>query len=158
MGGGCTYLSRIDTPITFKLHPTTYSMDPRHNKRLKTVQNLFALSFNADQSQVEIPFKDETFAKDILSHKTEINACIQKYAPKYPVDKIAKIDISILQLAIYELLFVKERQPTKVIINEAVELAKELGNERSYAFVNAVLGSVVNEISSKESSDGNKSE
>ena len=133
-------------------------MDPRHHKRLKTVQNLFALSFDADPEHLKIPFKDETFSKDIVAHKEEINACIQKYAPKYPVDKIAKIDISILQLAIYELLFVEKKQPTKVIINEAVELAKELGNERSYAFVNAVLGSIVNEISSKESSDGNKSE
>ncbi|QQS43584.1 transcription antitermination factor NusB [Candidatus Roizmanbacteria bacterium] len=133
-------------------------MDPRHHKRLKTVQNLFALSFEGDKNFVEVPFKDETFSKDILAHKEEINACIQKYAPKYPVEKIAKIDISILQLAIYELLFVKKKQPTKVIINEAVELAKEMGNERSYAFVNAVLGSVVNDITSKEPSDGNKSE
>jgi len=133
-------------------------MDPRHHKRLKTVQNLFALSFHADEAHTKIPFKDEVFSKDILAHQEEINASIQKFAPKYPVDKIAKIDLCVLQLAIYELLFVEKRQPTKVIINEAVELAKELGNERSYAFVNAVLGSVVNEISSKETSDGNKSE
>lgn len=132
-------------------------MDPRHDKRLKTVQNLFALSFESEQNHVEAPFKNETLSRDILAQKEEINALIQKHAPKYPVDKIAKIDISILQLAIYEMMFVEERQPTKVIINEAVELAKELGNERSYAFVNAVLGSVVNEVSNTDTSDGNKS-
>ncbi|MDO8741794.1 MAG: transcription antitermination protein NusB, partial [Candidatus Roizmanbacteria bacterium] len=68
---------------------------------------------------------------------------IKKYAPKYPLDKIAKVDLAILQLAVYELMFEK-KQPAKVIIDEAVELAKELGSDKAYAFVNAVMGKVYN--------------
>lgn len=133
-------------------------MDPRHQKRLNIVQNLFAQSFSSSDTGGNLPFQDENLTKKILSHREEINDCIQKHAPKYPVDKIAKIDMSILQLAIYELLFEKKKQPTKVVINEAVELAKELGNERSYAFVNAVLGSVLKDITNNGSNDGKKSQ
>jgi len=49
--------------------------------------------------------------------------------------------LSILRLAVFELL-IDKKEPTKVVINEAVEIAKELGNERSFAFINAVLGSI----------------
>jgi N utilization substance protein B len=56
--------------------------------------------------------------------------------------------LAILQLAIYELL-IEKKEPPKVIIDEAVELAKEFGSEKSYAFVNAILGKVYLSISDK---------
>ena len=119
-------------------------MDIRHSKRLHIVQNLYALCFvNDDLTQV-LPHKDEATTKEIISHLDQIDHHIQKHAPKYPLDKIAKIDKSILRLAIYELL-IERKEPIKVVINEAIELAKELGNERSYAFINAVLGSIDSE-------------
>jgi len=123
-------------------------MDPRHTNRLHTVQNLFAISFTADESKKIPPHKKNTLFLDVRAHETEINKLISKYAPKFPLDRIARIDLSILQLALYELTVLK-KDPMKVIINEAVELAKELGNDRSFAFVNAVLGSVVEDIESK---------
>ena len=58
------------------------------------------------------------------------------------VDQIAKADLAILRLAIYELM-IERQEPPKVIINEAVDLAKEMGSDRSFAFVNAVLGAIV---------------
>lgn len=132
-------------------------MDPRHRKRLKIVQNLFAVSFVSDTT-ISLPQEQEKAVTDrILKHIEEIDTCIRKYAPKYPLDKIARIDKCILRLALYELLIEKE-QPTKVIINEAVELAKELGNDRSYAFINAVLGAIVSEINSQSNTDGNTTE
>ncbi|MBP9691446.1 hypothetical protein KBD81_05200 [Candidatus Woesebacteria bacterium] len=132
-------------------------MDPRHQKRLNTVQNLFARTFRIDESLSELPHKDDPLSILVLEKKNEIHAQIEKYAPKYPIANIAHIDLAILQLAIYELMFAPEKQPAKVVINEAVEIAKELGNDRSFAFVNAVLGSILNEITS-EKRDGNKSE
>ena len=123
-------------------------MDPRHTNRLHTVQNLFAISFTADESKKIPPHKKNTLFLDVRVHETAINKLISKYAPKFPLDRIARIDLSILQLALYELTVLK-KDPMKVIINEAVELAKELGNDRSFAFVNAVLGSVVEDIKSK---------
>ncbi|MDA1317115.1 MAG: transcription antitermination protein NusB [bacterium] len=123
-------------------------MDPRHTIRLHTVQNLFAISFSPDESKKVPPFKKNGLYLEVLKNESEVNKHISKHAPKFPLDRIARIDLCILQLALYELLILK-KDPTKVIINEAIELAKELGNDRSFAFINAVLGSVVDEIELK---------
>ena len=113
-------------------------MDPRHELRIKIVQQLFALSFLKSKDQ---PIDGKT--KQVIKNISKINSLIKKYAPKYPLGKIAKVDLAILQLAIFELMFEK-KQPAKVIINEAVELAKELGSDKAYSFVNAVMGKVYN--------------
>lgn len=123
-------------------------MDIRHTNRLHTVQNLYSLSFDGEESKRKIPFKNDTTTDEIMKNLDQIDIHIQKHAPKYPIDKIAKIDRCILRLAIYELLIGK-KEPVKVIINEAIELAKELGNDRSFAFVNAVLGSFYTQKTAK---------
>ena len=66
----------------------------------------------------------------------------KRQAPEYPVDKINRIDLAILRLASYELM-VEQKEPKNVIIDEAVELAKEYGNESSPGFVNGVLGKII---------------
>ena len=111
-------------------------MDPRHDLRVKIVQQLFALSFLKSKNQ---PIGAKT--KEIIKNIVEINGLIKKYAPKYPLDKIAKVDLAIMQLAVYELIFEK-KEPAKAIINEAVELAKEMGSDKAFGFVNAVLGKI----------------
>ena len=113
-------------------------MDPRHSFRVKIVQQLFALSFTKGKIRSK---NDKT--KEIIKNNSEINNFIKKYAPKYPLDKIAKVDLAILQLAVYELM-IEKKQPPKVIINEAVELAKEIGSDKAFGFVNAVLGKIYN--------------
>lgn len=115
-------------------------MDVRHQRRIKLVQNLFGSSFaGASVSQAD---SDEQILKEISTNKAEIDSYIEKYAPRYPLEKISKIDLAILRLAIYELIF-ERKNPPKVIIDEAVTLAREFGTERSYSFVNGVLGSIV---------------
>lgn len=109
------------------------SADPRHKKRVIIVKQLFAESF-ASQKHVE----DET--KNIIKQKEKIDQIIQGSAPTWPVDKLNKIDLAILRLAIYELE--KNITPPKVVIDEAVELAKEFGGENSPSFVNGVLGTI----------------
>lgn len=127
-------------------------MDPRHLKRIKIVQNLFAHTFQSEDYPFQMPHKEVTETEDVLSHQAEIDTYIHKYAPKYPLAKMGKLDTCILRLALYELIFAPQKEPSKVVINEAVEIAKELGNERSFAFVNAVLGSVMNEMSATNES------
>lgn len=117
-------------------------MDPRHSERIKIVQNLFASSFSDNQKN--LPVKD-SMTGEILDNLEKIDSLIAKHAPRYPLNRIAKTDLSILRLSVYELI-IKPVEPSKVIINEAVELAKELGSDRSYAFINAVLGSILNEL------------
>jgi len=80
-----------------------------------------------------------------MAHLTDIDARIHAAAPEWPVDKIAKIDLAILRLAIYELT-VEKKEPPKVIIDEAIELAKEYGNDASSKFVNGVLGTILKSI------------
>lgn len=114
-------------------------MDPRHAERIKIVQQLYSLLFN--------PVKRSNLDKktrQILKKRGTIDKLIEGAAPKYPIEKISRVDLAVLRLAVFELMMEKT-QPPKVIINEAVELAKEMGGERSSAFVNAVLGSIFEE-------------
>lgn len=120
-------------------------MDPRHKKRLKIIQELYALEFTKQNS---LTHKTHL----ILKSADNLNNLIEKYAPKFPLKKIAKIDLAILRLAIFELV-IEKQEPEKVIINEAVELAKEFGSKKSYGFVNAVLGRIYDEFSKTEKKD-----
>jgi len=117
--------------------------DPRHHRRVEIVQQLYAFSFDP-----EFVYEDKSktidTVREIIQHKEVLDKYIVNHAPKYPLDQIAKADLAIMRLAIFELMFDK-KEPSKVIINEAVELAKELGSDRSYAFVNAVLGAIISE-------------
>lgn len=111
--------------------------DPRHLQRVKLVQNLFAYSFNPDNSKKFHLGKLSQITEVI----TDIDTLIEKAAPQFPVVKIAKIDVAILRLAIFELLYEK-KEPPKVIIDEAIELAHELGGDGSSPFINGVLGTL----------------
>ena len=76
----------------------------------------------------------------ILKKSGKIDKEIEEAAPTWPVDKLNKIDLAILRLAIYELE--EGKTPPKVVIDEAVELAKQYGSENSPSFVNGVLGTI----------------
>ena len=80
-------------------------------------------------------------AKLILEKKVKIDNQIKKAAPAWPIDKLNRIDLAILRLSVYELLFTDT--PPKVVIDEAVEIAKEFGAESSPSFVNGVLGTIL---------------
>lgn len=82
--------------------------------------------------------------KEVVKRQAEIDAILSPAAPEWPVEQIARIDRAVLRLAIYELV-IKQEVPPKVIINEAVELAKSFGGENSSKFVNGVLGTVYRE-------------
>ncbi len=117
-------------------------MDVRHQKRTTIIQELYAHSFVSHEDIKKLDPKTQ----EVLTHTKELNGKIHQFASKFPIDKIARVDVAILQLAIYELT-IEKKEPPKVIINEAVELAKELGSDKSYAFINAVLGRVYGETS-----------
>lgn len=111
------------------------SQDPRHKRRQHFIEELFSADFH------EQPVSSET--QTILDNKEGIDKEIQKAAPDFPIDKINKIDLAILRLAVYELVF-KQKEPKNVIIDEAVELAKEYANETSPSFINGVLSHISN--------------
>ena len=112
------------------------SHDPRHLRRREIVKALFAESFTAQPEHL----KD---AKEILKKKGKLDSEIAKAAPAWPTDKLNRIDLAILRLAVYELR--RGETPPKVVIDEAVELAKEFGAESSSSFINGVLGTIFKE-------------
>lgn len=81
--------------------------------------------------------------RGVIQNKENIDANIHGLAPAWPIVQIPVIDRNILRLAIFEIL-IDNKVPTKVAINEAVELAKTFGSDNSSRFVNGVLGSVSN--------------
>ena len=108
---------------------------PRHQKRITIVQELFSVSFKKGENYLPK-------TKQILKLLNKIDPLITSSAPEFPLDKIAKVDLAILRLAIYELT-IEKKEPPKVIIDEAVELAKTYGGDGSPPFVNGVLGTIL---------------
>lgn len=111
--------------------------DPRHLKRIETVKALFADSFTPQEGE-----SDDI--KEIHKSRKSIDKLIKEAAPQWPLDKLNKIDLAILRLAVFELT--KTKTPPKVIIDEAVELAKRYGSENSFSFVNGVLGTIYKDM------------
>ena len=77
----------------------------------------------------------------VVDNQEKIDSILRPAAPEWPIDQIALVDLIIMRMGIYELLFTEE-VPPKVAINEAVELAKAFGGENSSKFVNGVLGTI----------------
>lgn len=89
--------------------------------------------------------------KGIAEHIKEIDAIIVKVAPEWPLNQVAIIDRNILRIGLYELLYAdKNEVPSKVAINEAIELAKSYGGQNSSKFANGVLGTVYRQIANEE--------
>jgi len=96
--------------------------------------------------EAALPRPGEEFAQflvsGVIAHQERLDPLIQEYAPEWPLEQMAFIDRNILRLAIFELL-VARSAPVKVIINEAVELAKLFGSDSSHRFINGVLGALL---------------
>ena len=115
--------------------------DPRHIRRQRVVQDLFAHTFLNQETQ-------ESVALDVIKLFPEIDLRVAKSAPAWPIDKINRIDLAILRFGTYELTHTDT--PAKVVIDEAVELAKEFGGESSPSFINGVLGSIVKDYEAEK--------
>ena len=102
------------------------------------MQALFEWEFN---SKVKL---DKEVSK-IVKMGARVDKQIQNAATSRPLEQINKIDLAILRLAIFEII-TKNDTPTKVVIDEAIELGKEYGSDSSASFINGVLGRVVETI------------
>lgn len=113
----------------------------RAQKLLDSILNEFAPKLT------EKKFATETL-DGVLKNQTDILDIIQKYAPEWPLDKIARIDRAILEIGVYEVVFAHDIPPV-VAINEAVEIAKHFGDNNSQKFINGVLSSVMKNFHEK---------
>lgn len=84
----------------------------------------------------------ERLVRGVSQREAELDATLGPIAPEWPIEQIARMDRVVLRIGLYELEYEKD-VPPKVVINEAVELAKAFGSENSSKFVNGVLGTVL---------------
>jgi transcription antitermination protein NusB len=112
-------------------------MDPRHIKRIEFMQQVFAYSFRIEEDQRQQFLIDHPEVAALISQLTEIDQQIQSLAAERPLSDINKVDLAILRSIVFE--WNTKKTPKKVLIDEAVELAKEFGTESSPKFVNGVL-------------------
>ncbi len=117
--------------------------DPRHQRRIRLLKALYSQQFASTQTPELFP-EDREKLSDINARLSEINDLIDRMSVKFASDRMAKIDLSILQLGVYEMMMEK-KEPYKVIIDECIELAKEFGGINSPKFVNGILGKIIEE-------------
>jgi N utilization substance protein B len=115
-------------------------LDPRHLRREVLMKKIFAWDFSSKRNM------QDTTLKELFLNLSSIDEQIKSAAPQWPVAKIAKVDLSVLRLAIFEMT-VEKKEPYKVIIDEAVELGKKYGNDQSASFINGVLGTIFTKLS-----------
>ena len=131
----------------------------RHLGRIVALQTLYEYEFRVEAEDTSVDVKEilsrnlaryetaiddtkfvDTLVSGVLKEQADIDAKIQPIAPDWPIEQIARVDRNILRLGIYELLHQADVVPPKVVINEAVELAKAFGSDNSSNFVNGFLG------------------
>ncbi|MBP9748698.1 transcription antitermination factor NusB [Patescibacteria group bacterium] len=126
---------------------TLYEWD-FHGKAPKTISIM--LSRNITEFAPE--FEDTAFAQGLVSgvveHLSDIDTAITTYAPEWPIEQITIVDRNILRIGVFELVYA-EAIPSKVAINEAIEVAKAFGGESSGRFVNGVLGAMYRDRTSR---------
>ena len=124
----------------------------REDVREKTMQLVYQMDMTGDFEVADLSIVDENVkaaskkqAAETLAavqdHHEEIDKIITDNLDNWTLERIAKTDLAILRTAVAEMLYV-ESIPVRVSINEAVDLAKKYGDERSYAFINSVLGKI----------------
>lgn len=140
----------------------------RHLGRIIALQSLYEQEFRLDCEDTRFEMKQvlarnirrysdmvddrdfiERLVQGVNERQQELDALLQPIAPDWPIAHIARMDRIVLRIGAYELLHESD-VPPKVVINEAVELAKAFGGENSSKFINGVLGTV---LRNKEEAD-----
>jgi N utilization substance protein B len=133
----------------------------RHLGRIVALQTLYEQDFRREVNDPGLDLEDvlarniaryeetiedkafiESLVRGVDQKQTELDDIIRPVAPEWPIEQIARMDRTILRIGVYELVF-EEGVPPKVVINEAVELAKAFGGDNSSKFINGVLGTVL---------------
>jgi transcription antitermination protein NusB len=133
----------------------------RHLGRIVALQTLYEQDFRSEVNDPGLDLEDvlarniaryeetiedkafiESLVRGVDLKSAELDDIIRPVAPEWPIEQIARMDRTILRIGVYELVF-EEGVPPKVVINEAVELAKAFGGDNSSKFINGVLGTVL---------------
>ena len=128
--------------IRENLYIMLFRLDFHEGEDLKEQAELYLEDLDAsEKNKKELR---EKFDK-VIENLDEIDSKIEEKAKGWTVDRIAKAELTVLRLSVFEILYVED-VPNKVAINEAVELAKSYGGDKESGFVNGILASVVSEL------------
>jgi N utilization substance protein B len=129
---------------------TLYEQDFRRECNDKTFKLKAVLERNISRYKEMVDDRDfiVVLVNGIDASQAELDKLLQPIAPDWPIDQIARMDRIVLRMGAYELLNGKD-VPPKVVINEAVELAKGFGGENSSKFINGVLGTLLRQQEEK---------
>jgi transcription termination factor NusB len=115
--------------------------DYRHQRRIELMQQLFACTFSDATLSKCLEENQGTNLEKLLLSLTDLDAEIQVAAPERPLTQINKVDLAILRLIMFESK--TKKTPKKVLIDEAVELAKGYGSDSSPRFINGALAKLL---------------
>lgn len=131
---------------------TLFEQDFRSGAQDATFDLEAVLARNIERYRATVDDKDfiMRLVRGVTERDKELDEELQPIAPEWPIDQIARMDRVILRIGLFELRH-EQDTPPKVVINEAVELAKAFGSENSSKFVNGVLGTALRNITGSES-------
>ena len=143
----------------------------RHLGRIIALQTLYEQEFRSECNDSKFKLSevldrniqryhetvdDRSFIKSLVQgvskYATEIDEQLQPLAPEWPISQIARMDRMVLRIGAYELVYGQDIPP-KVVINEAVELAKAFGGDNSSKFINGVLGTLLKQLETTKPSN-----
>lgn len=146
----------------------------RHLGRIVALQTLYEYEFRTEVGDADIDYKSilqrnlaeykssvddvefvDNLVSGVLAAQVELDEKLKPLAPEWPIDQLSRVDRTVLRIGLYELLYCADTVPPKVVINEAVELAKAFGSDNSGKFVNGVLGTALRTLV-EESDNENK--
>ena len=136
---------RIRENLYIMLFQTNFYEDSDHTQQAEIY--LEDLSDPDATKKAKAELKDRF--EQVLSHLEEIDKKIEEKSKGWVLSRIAKVDLKILRMAVFEMVY-DEQVPAGVAINEAVELSKKYGTDKSYRFVNGILASIAKELSKEE--------
>ncbi|TRZ37633.1 transcription antitermination factor NusB [Niallia circulans] len=127
----------------------------RRTAREKALQALFQIDLSEiDKNEAIIHALDgekpdvylSALVNGVLDHQVSIDEQISKHLENWTIDRIANVDRNLLRISVYELLYGSEEVPANVVIDEAVEIAKAYGDDKSSKFVNGLLSKIKNSL------------
>ena len=144
----------------------------RHLGRIVALQTLYEHEFRKEVGDSDVDYKAilkrnlaeykssvddiefiDNLISGVLSVQEQLDEKLKPLAPEWPIDQLSRVDRAVLRIGLYELLYCAGTVPPKVVINEAVELAKAFGSDNSGKFVNGVLGTALRNLVEESDSE-----
>lgn len=137
----------------------------RRQARLYAFQSLYAKEFHNPEDTVIMPEEEsgntgamdiayaEALINGVTANQTVLDNLLQAHSPKRKIGQLGAVERNVLRLAAWELTVSEEAIDPRIIINEAVQLAKDFGSDKGYKFINAVLDAIAKEKGRNKSSD-----